>query len=113
MPGFRIIATAPPETALAPVEDPTLGHRPAPRRVRLWWLVCFWVALAISGGIVDRLNPTFRHGDLPPIEWVAWFAVQVAIGFAIFGVVGELVPRAFQRARIRRMRAEATRSGGR
>lgn len=115
MPGFRIVATAPPESALPPIPPEELARRRHrdPWRVRIWWLACFWVALAISGGIIDRLQPAFRHGDLPPTEWVAWFAIQVVIGFAIFGVIGELIPRAFQRAKIRRMRAEATRSGGR
>ena len=114
MPGFRIVATPPTASALPPIppdESARRRHRD-PWRSRLWMLAGFIIAFTLASATVDRLNPDYRYGDLPPAEWLAWSAIQVAIAVVVIGVVGHLIPRAFQRAKIRRMRAEATRSSG-
>jgi hypothetical protein len=112
MPGFRIVATAPPESALPPLppEEP-VARQPWP--LRAWWLTSFAVAILLSGAIGERLNATFRSSDLPMVEWVGLMAVQLVVGLALLFLMAELIPRAFERAKVRRMRAEATRSVGR
>jgi hypothetical protein len=111
-PGFRIVATAPPESALPPVpaEKPV---RREPWPLRVWSLVSLAVAILLSGAIIERLNPAFRSSDLPPVEWLTWMAFQTVIAIGLMALMAGLIPRAFQRAKVRRMRAEAARSGRR
>lgn len=108
MPGFRIVATAPPESALPPLPPEELErsrHRES-WKVRVWSLMVLLVALVTSNAIIDRLNPAFRHGNLPPTEWVMWLLIHVAIVAVPVYALIEWLPRGVHRL-------ATTRSGGR
>ena len=108
MPGFRIVATAPPESALPPLppEELERRRRRESRRMQAWRLAVSFVALFVAGAIIDRVNPAFRHGNLPPTEWVMWLLIYAAIVAVPVYVLVEWLPRGVRRF-------AATRSGGR
>jgi hypothetical protein len=68
----------------------------------MWVFGSFWIAFAISERLVDRWNPQFRDGDLPPLEWITWLVIWALLTLVPFAILAELVPRAWTHLRERR-----------
>lgn len=106
MPGFRIVSTAPPESALPPLPPEELARRRRdPWPLRLWRWTAMFVSFFIGGVIVARLKPEARGGDLPPLEWFAWILIGAAIVAIPWVALVDGVPWAVRRVR-------SMRSGG-
>ncbi len=103
MPGFRIVAAAPPDSALPPLPPGELERRRHRESwaMRLWWFVAFTAAFTTANMVLDRVNPAFRHGDLPPAEWIPLAALFMGIAAVILFPLANGVPRLVQAGRAR------------
>lgn len=104
MPGFRIVATAPPASALPPLSPEELERRRRreSRAMMVWRFVVFMTAFTTADMVMDRVNPEFRHGDLPPAEWIPLAVLFMGIAAVILFPLAEGVPRLVRALQARR-----------
>ena len=88
-PGYRIVSTAPPESALPPLPPDELARRES--QERLWVRVLRFVLLVVVMTTItmwfERLNPILRESDVPLGEYLIWWSATFGLSLVIVAVI--------------------------